>query len=149
MLSYDDRFLRFSFAIDQIAKNLQKIKNEKLARFGLRSMHLMCLFQLDIHPDGLTGTELARRCQVDKAFVSRVTGDLCQVDYVSYSNREVSHYNNKFILTEAGRNVMTQVRLILADAVEQVTAGISEEQLLQFYSILEQLDNGLCKISEN
>mgnify|MGYP003300112786 CR=1 FL=1 len=30
MLSYDDRFLRFSFAIDQIAKNLQKIKNEKL-----------------------------------------------------------------------------------------------------------------------
>ena len=54
MLSYDDRFLRFSFAIDQIAKNLQKIKNEKLARFGLRSMHLMCLFQLDKNPDGLT-----------------------------------------------------------------------------------------------
>lgn len=149
MLSYDDRFLRFSFAIDQIAKNLQKIKNEKLARFGLRSMHLMCLFQLDKNPDGLTGTELARRCQVDKAFVSRVTGDLCGAEYVSYSNRQGSHYNNKFVLTEAGRAVMAQVRIILEDAVEQVTAGISEEQLLQFYQILEQLDSGLCQISEN
>jgi len=149
MLSYDDRFLRFSFAIDQIAKNLQKIKNEKLARFGLRSMHLMCLFQLDKHPEGLTGTELAHRCQVDKAFVSRVTGDLCKAEYVSYSNREGTHYNNKFILTEAGQKIMTEVRIILEAAVEQVTAGITEDQLLQFYTILEQLDSGLCQISEN
>ncbi len=149
MLSYDDRFLRFSFAIDQIAKNLQRIKNEKLARFGLRSMHLMCLFQLDKNPEGLTGTELAKRCLVDKAFISRVTGDLCQSSYVSYSNKEGSHYNNKFILTEAGRDVMTQVRVILENAVEQVTSGISEEQLIQFYHILEQLDTGLCHISDN
>lgn len=149
MLSYDDRFLRFSFAIDQIAKNLQKIKNEKLARFGLRSMHLMCLFQLDKNPDGLTGTELSRRCQVDKAFISRVTGDLCQADYVSYSNTEGSHYNNKFVLTESGRHVMAQIRKILEDAVEQVTSGISADEFTQFYRILEQLDNGLCQISEN
>jgi DNA-binding MarR family transcriptional regulator len=86
---------------------------------------------------------------VDKAFVSRVTGDLCQAGYVSYSNREGSHYNNKFILTETGLQVMHEVRIILEDAVEQVTAGITEEQLLQFYTILEQLDNGLCQISEN
>ena len=148
MLSYDDRFLRFSFAIDPIAKNLQKIKNEKLARFGLRSMHLMCLFQLDKNPDGLTGTELARRCQVDKAFVSRVTGDLCQAEYVSYSNKDGSHYNNKFVLTEAGKAAMSQIRVILEDAVEQVTAGISADEFTQFYRILAQLDTGLCQISE-
>jgi len=149
MLSYDDRFLRFSFAIDQVAKNLQKIKNEKLARFGLRSMHLMCLFQLDKNPEGLTGTELASRCLVDKAFISRVTGELCRSDYVSYSDREGSHYNNKFVLTEAGKAVMTQVRHILEEAVEQVTAGIDEEQWSQFYQILAQLDNGLCRMSAN
>ncbi len=148
MLSYDDRFLRFSFAIDQIAKSLQRIKNEKLAQFGLRSMHLMCLFQLDKNPEGLTGTELSQRCLVDKAFISRVTGELCQAQYVSYSNKEGSHYNNKFILTEAGQHVMVQVRAILENAVEQVTAGISEEQLFQFYQILEQLETGLCKISD-
>lgn len=148
MLSYDDRFLRFSFAIDQIAKNLQKIKNEKLARFGLRSMHLMCLFQLDKNPDGLTGTELARRCQVDKAFVSRVTGDLCQAEYVSYSNKDGSHYNNKFVLTDTGKIAMAQIRVILEDAVEQVTAGISADEFTQFYRILAQLDTGLCQISE-
>lgn len=148
MLSYDDRFLRFSFAIDRIAKSLQRIKNEKLARFDLRSMHLMCLFQLDKHPEGLTGAELSRNCQVDKAFVSRVTGELCRADYISYSDREGSRYNNKFILTDAGKAAMGQIRIILEDAVTQITAGITDEQLLQFYQILEQLDNGLSRFSE-
>lgn len=146
MLTYDDRFLRFSFAIDRIAKNLQRIKNEKMARFDLRSMHLMCLFQLDKHPEGLTGAELSRLCQVDKAFVSRVTGELCQAEYISYSDGP--RYKRKLILTETGKTTMHQIRSILEEAVNQITAGITEEQLLQFYSILEKLDTGLNRFSE-
>jgi len=148
MLSYDDRFLRFSFAIDQIAKNLQKLKNEKLAPFGLRSMHLMCLFQLDKHPEGLTGKELAVCCQVDKAFVSRITGELCLREYITYLNREGSHYNNKFVLTDTGKQVMVQIRHILEESVNQVTAGISEEEWNQFYQVLNQLDTGISHMSQ-
>lgn len=148
MLSYDDRFLRFSFAIDRIAKNLQRIKNEKMARFDLRSMHLMCLFQLDKHPEGLTGAELSRLCQVDKAFVSRITGELCQADYISFSDTGSSRYKRKLILTENGKTTMHQIRTILEEAVNQITAGITEEQLLQFYGILEKLDTGLNRFSE-
>jgi len=148
MLSYDDRYLRFSFAIDQIAKNLQKIKNTHMSRFGLRSMHLMCLFQLDKNPEGLTGTELARCCSVDKAFISRVTGDLCSSQYVEYSDKTGTRYNNKYVLTEAGHKVMQEIRNIMEIAVNAVSAGVSEEQLRTFYQVLEQLDHGLSALAE-
>ena len=74
--SYDDRFVRFSMATESLAKTLQKYKNDCLEPFGLRSMHLMTLWCLWRNGGGLTAGELSRLCSVDKAFVSRVTGEL-------------------------------------------------------------------------
>ena len=82
-----ERYVRFCMAVEQMAKTLQKYKNEKLAAFGLRSMHLMFMFQLHQSEDGLTGTELAAICSVDKAFISRVTGELISLGYVEYRNK--------------------------------------------------------------
>ena len=70
--AYDDRFIRFSHATESVLKAITRYKNDCLARYGLRGMHLMTMVCLSRSgADGLTPGELARLCGVDKAFLLR------------------------------------------------------------------------------
>ena len=138
-----ERYVRFCMAVEHMAKTLQKYKNEKLAVFGLRSMHLMFLFQLSQAEDGLTGSELAASCSVDKAFISRVTGELSELGYVEYRNKTGSRYKNKLVLTEKGRQVMDRISTIIDDTILAVTGEITAEQLSTFYMVLGTIDRNL------
>lgn len=135
----EERFARFSFAIDKVAKNLQKYKNEHLEKFGLRSMHLMYLVSLGRTPEGMTATELAQNCSVDKAFISRLTGDLCDAGYVEYKTKKGTKYNNKLILTESGRKIMKEIQKIIDDSVSHIIGDIPETHLTIFYNVLNQI----------
>lgn len=138
-----ERYVRFCMAVEHMAKTLQKYKNEKLAAFGLRSMHLMFMFQLNQSEEGLTGTELAATCSVDKAFISRVTGELIGLGYVEYRNKQGTKYKNKLILSEKGRDVMIKVSEIIDDTIAAVTGEITEEQFKVFYTVLNAVDASL------
>ncbi len=138
-----ERYVRFCMAVEHMAKTLQKYKNEKLAEFGLRSMHLMFLFQLNQSEEGLTGTELAATCSVDKAFISRVTNELTALGYVEYRNKVGTRYKNRLILTEQGKNVMEKVSEIIDEAVSVVTKEISAEQFDTFYAVLSTVNRRL------
>jgi len=138
-----DRFIRFSFAIDKVAKSLQKYKNDRLTQFGLKSMHLMFLISLWRNPDGMTAAELSRNCSVDKAFISRLTGELCTAGYVEYKTREISRHNNKLMLTETGRQVMSEIHQIINDSVSHIVSGIPENHLTIFYTVLNLITENL------
>jgi len=137
------RYARFCMAVEHMAKTLQKYKNEKLAAFGLRSMHLMFMFQLNQTEEGLTGTELALNCSVDKAFISRVTGELIELGYIEYRNKTGTKYKNKLILTDKGRDVMEKINTIIDDTITSVTSEITEEQFDIFYTVLGTVDHNL------
>ncbi|MBE6569263.1 MAG: winged helix-turn-helix transcriptional regulator [Ruminococcaceae bacterium] len=139
----EERFARFCFAIDKVAKNLQKYKNEHLEKFGLRSMHLMYLVSLGHTPEGMTATELAQSCSVDKAFISRLTGDLCDAGYVEYKTKKSTKYNNKLILTETGHRIMTEIQKIIDDSVQHIIGDIPETHLTIFYSVLTRIADHL------
>lgn len=143
-----DRFMRFSRATDAIIKNLQRYKNEKLQSFGLKSMHLMFLYNLDKAKDGLTAGELSDVCGVDKAFISRMTAELRKAGYVAYSESkpERFHYRKKLILTEYGKKVMESVNNMIKDAVAKISDGVSSEQIEIFYDVLYKLDTNLSTI---
>lgn len=144
------RFLRFSAATDSISKELQKFKNEKLSEFGLRSMHLMFLCCLCCSDNGMTLGELAQSCGVDKAFISRVTRELCSMGYIDYAGEHpylpLQKYKKHLILTESGKNVMERIINILDDAVNKITAGISAEQFDTFYAVLSRLEGNLAEL---
>ncbi|MBR2296581.1 MAG: MarR family transcriptional regulator [Clostridia bacterium] len=70
------RFSSFILSIDRISKNIKRIKDNAMKKYDLRSAHVRCLFNLVKSQDGLNSTELAEACGVDKAFISRVTGEL-------------------------------------------------------------------------
>ena len=149
--SYDDRFIRFSHATESVLKALTKYKNECLSRFGLRSMHLMtlvCLFRAvdGAAEKGLTSGELSRLCAVDKAFVSRTTGELKRLGYVSLSG---GRYNARVFLTEAGRRVTEEIYGMMSGAVARITEGVSPAEVEIFYSVLDRFGKNLGAMNQN
>jgi Transcriptional regulators len=147
-LSCDDRFVRFSVATDTLSKTLQKYKNDCLEPFGLRSMHLMTLWCLWRNADGLTAGDLSRLCSVDKAFVSRVTGELGELGYVD-RGEERGGRGRILTLTARGREIMKKIEGILRYSVERITAGVGREQLDVFYGVLDRFRQNIDTLSEN
>ena len=142
-----ERYVRFCMAVEHMAKTLQKYKNEKLAAFGLRSMHLMFMFQLNQAAEGLTGSELAATCSVDKAFISRVTGELSNLGYIEYRDKMGTRYKNKLILTEKGREVMAEVSGIIDETIAAVSSQITSEEFDVFYKVLGTVNQNLEQYS--
>ena len=143
----EDRYITFSITIEQIAKNLQKLKNGRMALFGLRSVHVTCLVKLGQSKSGLTGAELAETCGVDKSLISRVIGELEEKGYVCYEICD-KKYRRKIYLTENGHLVLDEVRKMLADAVDAVRGSVSDEDVECFYRVLHSFDQNICALIE-
>ena len=147
--SGSDRFMRFSIAMETISKNVQRYKNEQLAPFGLKSMHLMVLYCLGQAENGLTATELSRNCGVDKAFISRMATDLRSIGYITYSDQDDGMYKKHLMLTVKGKEIIHDINGRVSSAVEQVTAEIPRENLEVFYSVLEKMNGNINGLLEN
>ena len=65
-----ERFQTFTVLIAKISRNIKKIKNQEMAEYGLRSVHVTCLYYL-YSSEALTATELCELCEEDKATISR------------------------------------------------------------------------------
>lgn len=61
-----DRFETFATTIATINRYVQKIKSMEMKTLGLKGTHVMCLYSLGKHPEGLTATQLCRLCGEDK-----------------------------------------------------------------------------------
>ncbi|MBQ4096790.1 MAG: hypothetical protein IJC62_01380 [Clostridia bacterium] len=145
---YEDRFIRFSITMDTVLKKIQKYKNDRLTAYGLRSMHLMPMYCLFKEHNGLTAVDLAKKCSVDKAFISRITGDLKELGYVDYTEKNTSaQYKKHLCLTDEGKNVMKKVEDLIGEAVEIVTRGIPTEEIRTFYNVLNAFDNNLIALT--
>ena len=59
----DDRFEKLTTNVAQIHKSIQKIKKIYMQSQGLKSTHVMCLYYLSDHPDGLTAAGLCELCK--------------------------------------------------------------------------------------
>ena len=141
----EDRYITFNISIEQIAKNLQKLKNERRAMFGLRSVHVTCLVRLGRSANGLTGAELSECCEVDKSLISRVIGELEEKGYVYYEECG-RKYRRKIFLTESGERILDEIRRILFATVDAVRGDVSEEELENFYRVLNYFDQNICAL---
>lgn len=80
----DDRFEKLTTNVAQIHKSIQKIKKIYMQSQGLKSTHVMCLYYLSDHPDGLTAAGLCELCKEDKAGISRILSDLENRNFIAY-----------------------------------------------------------------
>lgn len=140
-----DRFLPFILSIDRISKNIKRIKDCVMEQYGLRSAHVMCLFNIVKSENGLNSSELAEACGVDKAFISRVTNELEKRGYIERKqNAHGNIYKCKFVLTDAGLEMKKYINEKIAEVMENVSGEIADHKLKVFYEVLSTIDENIA-----
>ena len=138
------RFQTFVTAITQIYRSIHKLKSQKMADFGLKGTHVMCLFQLSQHPEGLTSAQLTQYCEEDKAAISRAISQLREKELIVLEEIPGQRsYRAPITLTQQGRDITRRMDEKIMSAVCQAAQGYSEEDRATFYRVLLQIADNL------
>ena len=146
-----ERFETFVTAIGQINRCLQKLKSTEMADFGLKGTHVMCLYQLQRHPEGLTAAQLVKLCDEDKAAISRCISELLDRGLVTSPESTGRRYRKIISLTDEGRKITGIMDQKIIDAVTTAAQGYSVEERETFYRVLLHVSENLqqaCAQSE-
>jgi len=143
--------LRFVLLVGEVYKNLQKVKWSNAVEFGLKGVHMVWMVELSRYPEGLSMSELAKRCMNDRALVSREISAMEQNGYVAFEDPVGGgrhRYSAKLKLTERGRALAKEIEAAGRQIQESVNYNVSEEDLKIFYSTLEKLQVNFQQIIE-
>ena len=135
-----ERYAQFRIQVENLSKNLQKFENSKMSSLGLRGIHALTLFQLGRHPEGITVTEIAAACEVDKSLISRVVVELIEAGHVAYLDPDVK-YRKKMVLTPRGRACLRRVTLWICSSIREIKDEISMEELNSFFKVMVLLND--------
>lgn len=136
------RFEEFQTSIQQVYIELQKLKTVAMQEFDLQASHVMCLYELDRHTDGMTAAELAAACDVDKAAISRSIKTLKDKGYVTDSTAfGDSPYRARIGLTETGRDVAERLNNKIISVTQIVEEEFDIPELDHLYSMLRRISD--------
>ncbi len=131
-------FEAFHSSIGNAMKSLEKIKARGMDEYGLSGTYTLCLRQLYEKPNGLTRTELAHRCCVDRAQITRVIGELLAKDLVLEVGNG-SNYRKRCVLTEKGRQTTAEINDLVDRILSFVSGDIPPDRLAIFYETLNEI----------
>lgn len=135
------RFQDFVTGITVCYKFIQRIKNAEMTEFGLKGIHVSCLFYLYHNPGGLTAAQLCTLCAEDKATISRTIADLRQRGYIQPGSEK--HYRAPLLLSEAGSAIARQMDPLIESWVSVGGDGMDDEQRKAFYDSLSLIASNL------
>ena len=144
------RFEKLALLIDGIHKSIHKMKVEAAPALGVKAVHVFWVYELMIHPEGLTATELAAKSMIDRSLVSREIEILKGGGYIAQDKPDEGkkrNYNTKYSLTEKGNELAGRILGYVKYVQEEVDEGISPEELASFYATLTKLSENFTKLS--
>ena len=144
-----NRFETFITTMNQINRSIQVIKNREMEAHGLKGTHVMCLYQLRQHPEGLTAKELATICGEDKAAVSRSLAMIENEGLISFTDVEGrKRYRTVITLTEEGIKVCDQINQKIDELWQVYSKGISEKEREVFYHVFSVIADNLQSVTK-
>ncbi|MBQ4107917.1 MAG: hypothetical protein IJC80_00805 [Clostridia bacterium] len=144
----NERFTPFVLIIERITKNIKRIADMEMEPYGLRSSHVMCILQLAKSENGLSSSALAEACGVDKAFISRITSELLEKNYIVKEIVPGKTYKTSFLLTEAGEEINRKMNEIIANRIASVDKHVTMKELQRFYAVLNEIDEGISLLAD-
>ena len=143
----DIRFEKFALLIDGAQKNIQKFKSYIAQELGVKSVHVLWIYELYIHPDGLTSAELAVRSNIDPSLISRELANLKRRGYITKETTPGKRtYNARITLTDEGNTLAKKIYQVSLNTQYQVSKGVSSNDLHIFYKVLEKLHSNLNEL---
>lgn len=138
------RFESFVTGINICYKSIQRIKSREMDKFGrdLKGTHVMMIFFLYMNPQGLTGAELSRLCNEDKAAVSRTAATLTQNGYITSGEKR---YRHMLRLTDKGQAVAEKIGELITDWVSTAGEDLTPQEREIFYRALGKIAANLAE----
>lgn len=137
-----DRLDEFMTLIVGASRCVTKLKSRYMSRYGLGSTHTMCIRKLYSSKAGLTRTQISDSCELDKAQVSRIIGELAEKDFVSEGPGS-SNYKRRVVLTAEGKRIAEEINDIVLQINTYVSEEIPDEEIEIFYKVFERIYNNL------
>ncbi len=144
------RFEKLALLIDGIHKSIHKMKVEAAPHLGVKAVHVFWVYELMIHPEGLTATELAAKSMIDRSLVSREIEVLKKGGYIrAEQGSGKRNYNSRFALTEKGKELAERIVGYARFVQDTVDEGITPEELDAFYATLTKLSDNFTRLSRD
>ncbi len=142
-----ERFEIFTNNISVVYKGIQKLKNDTMKEFGLKGNHMMCLFYLEKHEEGLTAAQLCELIGNDKAAVSRALSELYKLDHICYDGfTGGKKYNTVVKLSDKGKAVTAVLFDEIIRTVDEISLNnMDEDRRTEFYRSLRTLANSITE----
>ncbi len=140
-----ERFDLFVTLIAQLNRSIRRIKGFEMREMGLRGVHVMILFHLNLEEEGLTQSRLATLCGEDKATISRAVQDLTEKGVIASDPTSQNHRNVKLELTDRGRELALDLGIRVGEAVEAGGGGLSNDERSTLYTLLGHVNENLLK----
>ena len=118
-----------------------------MTEYGLKGSHVMCLFFLHQHGEGLTAAQLCQLCAEDKAAISRNLASLSKKGLISAD--ETKKYRALITLTDKGEEIAKKLDGLIETWVEVVGKGLSNQDRAIFYHGLDVISTNLREGAEN
>ena len=145
-LFVEERFEIFTVLIGRINRNIRKIKNQEMASYQLKSIHISCLYYL-YSSGSLTAAELCERCEEDKAAISRALDYLEKEGYLEASDKSAKRYRHPLYLTGKGTQAGSIIAAKINAVLEEINSSLTEQERLAFYRSLTAISNRLDAIA--
>lgn len=143
----DARFEDFVGMVYSLNKEIQRIKSEKMAEFGLRGTDTMVIYYLAENPDGETRADLARLTRLDRAAITRIVGKLKADGLVTEASGDNSvNYRRRVRLTEGGRRAAREMEEVIQSVVNEASADVGEGERARMYGTLEKILDALERV---
>lgn len=145
-----ERFTAFYQTFERVLKNIRRIAMPVMQAYGLRSVHTTCILAFSNAPVGLSVTELAKECIIDKALASRVIRELLDGDFISPApNQSNKNYNKRYVLTDKSQTIMTELDRLITSYVCDAGVNIPEADRVVFYRVLAEFDRNIASIEKH
>lgn len=143
-----ERFETFTVLINRISRNIRRIKNQEMQEYGLRSVHVSCLYYLYTAKE-LTATDLCERCEEDKATISRALDFLESNGYIFCQSKSAKRYKSPLILTEKGISAGKKIADKIDGVLDAVSVGLSDDERVEFYRCLSIISESIEQFADN
>jgi DNA-binding MarR family transcriptional regulator len=138
----DKRFENFTISVLKLYKLIQKIKLFEMKEYGLKAIHVMCIYYISQGEGNITAGELTKFSLEDKAAISRALALLRDNGYVTYDSTK---YSSPIILTDEGKKIAEHVAEAAKSAVNAGGRELTDEQRTVFYYALDSIAKNLDK----
>ena len=126
----------------------KRLMSKHLERLNITYSQLMVLRVISQEP-GITAKEILLQMDTDKATLSGVLSRLERDNYVYRVKNENDRRIQNIYVSEGSEAICDEVSLIERACIQDLVAGISDEEKEQFLGILDRfIDNQIKKIEE-